>query len=251
MNKRYTDRIWAAAATAAIAAIILLTLFFTGLTWDKAAIAQSSIPEGESPEELFIEPELLELPGEELPDITDAPEAPAENGQPEQAPEENRQVESPGKNEQPEAPKAAKPVTQTKPSPVKVTEPKKTESEPKKATNPTAGKFSTKNGSTDGKNAGQGTGTKGTAKAQGSVRGREFKGADRFTAEVSQKTVVVIAVTVNADGKVIWARVQDGGGASKAVQNQCKQNAYTARWTAKPGAPDANGTIRYTITPKL
>lgn len=253
MNRHHSERIIAALLTCVLSAVILLILFFTGLTWDRAALARMSIPEEESDEEIFIEPELLELPGEELPEITESEEreAPADKGEPEQAPEVNREIESPGKNEAVEAPKPAKVVTQSKPSPVKVTEPKKSEKEPKRATDPTAGKFGPKNGVKDGKNKGQGTGQQGTAKVKGSVRGRDFRPGPSFTAEVSQRTVVVVSVTVNSAGKVTYARVSNSGGASGKVQEQCRQNAYKARWTEKQGAPDANGTITYTITPRI
>lgn len=250
MQTRHSDRLIAAVATGVIAAIILLVLFFSVITWDKAALAQASIPEITSAEdEVFLEPELLEEPGEELEEISDAPEAPAEQGEPEPAPEVNRMKEVKGENPDP-APKVDKVVSQTKPSPVKVTEPPKSDKEPKKATDPLAGKFSSRNGRKDGKAGGQGSGTDGISHANGSVRGRRFKGAPAFTAEVNQKYIVKVSVTVNEAGKVTEAHISDGGGAPTAVRNKCLQNAKKASWDAKPGAPDASGLLTYTITPK-
>ncbi|MCM1291303.1 MAG: hypothetical protein NC201_00485 [Prevotella sp.] len=251
MSNSAKDKYIAAAVTALICVAILLTLFFSSISWEKEAIAQASLPEVAAEEPLFIEPEILEEPGEELPDITDAPEAPADKGEPESAPEENRKIEAPGKNVEPKAPNVEKPLSQKKESPVKVTEPKKNNKDFKRATDPTAGKFSGKNGVKDGKNRGEGTGNKGIAAASGSVRGRNFKGTRGFRPSVNQKYTVTVAVTVTDEGKVKYARVSKSGGAPAELQQQCVNDAYTAKWDARPGVPDANGTITFSVKPAL
>ncbi|MBD5218001.1 MAG: hypothetical protein HDS73_05865 [Bacteroidales bacterium] len=250
MHKRNSDRLIAAIATAILAAIILLTLFFTGLSWDKEVLALNSIPEVAPEEEVFLEPELLEEPGEEIEEKQEELEAAADRGEPDPAPELNRVKEVAGENPEP-APKVEKQVTTTKPSPVKATEPPKTDKEPKRATDPLAGKFSSRNGSKDGRINGNGAAKTGTAQTQGSVRGRKFKGAAALTAEVNQKIVVRVSVTVDAEGRVKAASISDGGAADSKLRNKILANAKTARWEAKPGAPDASGILTYTITPKL
>ena len=81
MTRTDKDRAIAAGLTFIVALIILLTLFFGGISWDRQALAESSTPELMPPEELFIEPELVEL-GEEVAVNHDKP-APTLMGAPE------------------------------------------------------------------------------------------------------------------------------------------------------------------------
>ena len=65
MRNTDKDRTLAAALTFLVALAILLFLFFGGISWDPRDIAEASTPELMPEEELFIEPELVEL-GEEV-----------------------------------------------------------------------------------------------------------------------------------------------------------------------------------------
>lgn len=59
-QEKRTDSIIAAAITFVVALLILLFLFFGGMTFDRAELAVSSTPEIEPlEEELFIEPEIM------------------------------------------------------------------------------------------------------------------------------------------------------------------------------------------------
>ena len=68
------DSIIAAAVTFAVALLLLLLLFFGGMTFDRALLAQASVPEIQTEDdELFIEPEILQDLGEEYAVAQDAP----------------------------------------------------------------------------------------------------------------------------------------------------------------------------------
>ena len=143
------DSIIAAAVTFAVALLLLLSLFFGGMTFDRALLAQASVPEIQTEDdELFIEPEILQDLGEEYAVAQDAP-APAFKGLPQQAEEENTRLVVPGKNVNP-APPVEKPVTSTKKSPVKAADPPKTSEEKKIVTSKMANKFPGQNGSSSG-----------------------------------------------------------------------------------------------------
>lgn len=246
MNKSTSDKIIAGLVTLFITALIIVTLVLGGLTWDKSLLAETYA--SDSTEELFIEPDILEEdPGEELPDIIDEEAAPAPQGEPEPAEADNREIITPGENPEP-APAVTKPATQKKPSPVKAVEPKKTEEKEKKATSVNAVKNAfSKNGSKDSKKNGTSVGKSGVS-TTGSARGRKFMGCPHFTVAASERTVVKVRVTVNAAGKVVSASVSSGGNAEQKAA--CLRAAKQAKWSEKPGAADATGTITFTITPK-
>lgn len=242
--------IWAATVTFAAAVIILLWLFFCGLTFDRAALAASSTPEIQLPdeEELFIEPELVRNLGEENAVTHDEP-APALQGKPEPAPVENTKHVEPGKNEKP-APPVEKPVTQKKESPVKATEPPKTNEEKKRVTSKMANKFPGQNGTPSGSTGGSGAGGTGVGIA-GNVAGRTFKGCPKPSVELQNKVVVEVRVTIDARGKVTSATARSKSGKpSAAILRACEQAARGARWSEDPDTPSARGSITFTITPK-
>lgn len=242
----HKDSIIAAAVTFAVALLILLFLFTCGLTFDRAQLAQSSTPEIAAEEdELFIEPEILRDLGEEDATVQDAP-APAFKGEPEQAPEENTKLVTPGKNTKP-APPVEKPVTQKTESPVKATEPSKSEEEKKKVTSAMANKFTSRNGAAEGTSGTQGAGGNGMG-ISGSVSGRTFKGCPKPSVTLRHKVRVTVNVTIDASGRVISAKAR--GGADASIRRACEQAALGARWSEKKGAPEAKGTITFTITPR-
>lgn len=249
-NRKNKDSIIAAAITFVVALIILLWLFFGGMTFDRATLASVSTAEIQTPdeEELFLEPELVQDLGEPDAVATDEP-APAFQGEPEPAEVENTKLVVPGKSETPAPPKE-KPVTQTKESPVKATEPPKNDDEQKKVTSKMAGKFSSTNGSESGTSGTQGAGGAGVGIA-GSVMGRTFKGCPKPSVQLQNRVVVVVNVTIDSDGHVTKAKARSkSGNVSSAILSACENAALKARWSADPDTPSANGTITFTITPK-
>ena len=244
-SQQRKDRTVAALLTALVVALILVTLFFGGITWDRAALAESSTPEIMSEEEeLFIEPELVEL-GEETAETVDKP-APAIKGEPDPAPEDRTEIIEPGENPKPAPPKP-KVVTQKTPSPVKEKEPSQTDRDRQKATSSMANKFSVKNGAPEGKGEGTGAGGDGVG-IKGNARGRTFISCPKPDVYLRHKTLVTVSVVIDAEGKVISASAS--GSAEARIRRRCEQAARGARWTPKKGAAETRGTITFTITPR-
>lgn len=242
------DRLIAAGITFIAVLIILLFLFWGGMTSQRVQLAEASIPElmtDDEDEELFIEPDLLKEQGEEDAVENDAP-APAEQGEPEQLPEDNNKLVVPGDNPKP-APQIEKKITQKEESSVKATNPPATKEEPSKISSSMANKFSGKNGTPGGKTGSSGSGGDGLG-ITGKLDGREFKGCPAPDVALRHKTTVVVSITVNADGQVISANAS--GSADPSVRKACEQAALRAKWSAKKGASDKRGTITFTITPK-
>lgn len=248
INKKY-DSFIAASVTFLVALLLLLALFFCYLSFDNTNLTASTpnIEQMEE-EELFIEPEIIEDLGE--PDAVEHDQpAPAFNGTPEQAETENTKLVVPGKNDKP-APPVAKPISQQKESPVKATEPSKTNEEKKTVTSKMSGKFSSQNGSENGKSGNNGAGGVGVGIA-GSVSGRTFIGCPSPKVELQNKVVVVVNVTINSEGKVTKATARSKSGkASDSILRACERAARSARWTEDKATPSATGSITFTITPK-
>ncbi len=247
MNRRQQrkDSMIAVLLTMFVVALILLVLFFGGITWDRAALAESSTPEILPPEEeLFIEPELVDL-GEENAETADKPAA-AIKGEPEPAEEDRAEIIEPGENPKP-APPEPKTVTQKNESPVKKKEPSQTDRDRQKATSSMANKFAVRNGSPEGKGEGAGAGGDGVG-IKGNARGRTFISCPKPDVYLRHKTIVTVAVVIDADGKVISASAS--GSAEAKIRRKCEQAARGARWTAKKGAAETRGSITFTITPR-
>ena len=245
-SREKKDSAIAAGVTFIVALLLLLFLFTGSLGFDRALLAASSEPEVAEPEEeeLFIDPELLDL-GEENAVTKDAP-APAFQGEPEPAEEDKAEVVEPGENPKP-APPTPKPVTQKKESPVKATEPSATDKERSKATSTVAKGFSGRNGVADGK-AAESVGSGGTGVGvAGNARGRTFTTCPKPDVSLRHKTVVTVSIVVDASGRVTSASAS--GNASAEIRRKCEQAALQARWTEKKGAGETRGTITFTITP--
>lgn len=245
MTRTDKDRAIAAGLTFIVAFIILLTLFFGGISWDRQALAESSTPELMPPEELFIEPELVEL-GEEVAVNHDKP-APTLQGEPEPAPVDRTEIVEPGPK--PDKPKPVrKELTQKKESKMKVEEPSQTDKERQKATSAVANKFSTKNGSTEGSDKGtSGAGGTGVG-VSGNAHGRSFISCPKPDVALRNKTVVKVNITIDAEGKVTEATAT--GSASAEIRRKCEAAARQARWSAKKGATSTRGSITFTIVPR-
>lgn len=243
-QKENKENIIAAAATFLAALIILLFLFFGSMRYDRELLAQSSIPEPEEEEELFIEPEIMEL-GE--PDAVnhDSP-APQMQGEPEPDVRDNTKLVVPGDNPKP-APPTPKLVTTDKESPVKATSPSATDEEKQKVTSTVAKGFSGRNGAENGSVGASGAGGDGVG-ISGSANGRKFKGCPTPQVELRHKTIVKVNVTIDASGKVISAKAT--GSADASIRRKCEQAAMGARWSEKKGEGESHGSITFTITPR-
>ncbi len=244
------DSIIAASLTMALALALLLTLWFGSIGFDRATLAAQSIPEIQSDEETFLEPELIQEAGDAEEDTNDE-EAPQAQGMPEKS-----ETESPRKVVNDENPKPAppveKPVTQKAESPVQATTPRKTNEEAQKASSAVANKFAPRNGMAEGKFDGASSGTQGVG-VSGKLAGRKFLGCPKPDVELRNKVVVRVELTVNAEGNVIEVRGASGvsGSPSSSIIAKCKAAAKGARWAAKAGAAPALGSITFTITPRL
>lgn len=243
--KRYDkDRAIAAFLTFLVALAILLTLFFGGISWDRQALAEASTPEIMD-EEVFIEPELVEL-GEENAVNNDKP-APAMKGEPDPAPEDKAEIIEPGPKPEPAPPKP-KLNTQKKESKMKVEEPSQTDKERQKATSSVANKFSHKNGAVEGTDKGtSGAGGTGVG-VSGNAHGRSFISCPKPDVALRHKTVVTVNVVIDAEGKVVEATAK--GSADASIRRKCEAAARQARWSAKKGATSTRGSITFTITPR-
>lgn len=248
-NEIKKERLIALAVTFLITLLLLLVLYFGGIKFDKALLAEASVPEIATleDEELFIEPEVLTDLGE--PDAVEQSEpAPVYKGEPEPAEKENTKLVVPDKNPKP-APPVEKPVTQKRESPVKATTPSATDEEKQKVTSALANKFGGNNGSKTGDKGSAGSGGSG-AGVSGSVSGRTFKGCNKPSVSLRNKVTVVVNVTINAEGRVVSAKAKAGSGADAYIIKACEQAALTARWSEKKDAPEAKGTLTFTIIPK-
>lgn len=246
MSKITKDQSIAATLTFLVVLAILLILFFGGISWDRRALAEASVPElAQEEEELFIEPELVEL-GEENAINHDKP-APAMKGEPDPGPEDKAEIIEPGEKPEPKPP-VPKLVTQKKESVVKADEPSKTDKERQKATSTVASKFSPKNGAAEGTDKGtSGAGGTGIG-VSGNAHGRTFISCPHPDVALRNKTVVKVNVVIDAEGKVIEASAT--GSADASIRRKCEAAARKARWSAKKGAATTRGSITFTITPK-
>lgn len=243
--KRYDkDRAIAAFLTFLVALAILLTLFFGGISWDRQALAEASTPEIMD-EEVFIEPELVEL-GEENAVNHDKP-APAMKGEPDPAPEDKAEIIEPGPKPEPAPPKP-KLNTQKKESKMKVEEPSQTDKERQKATSSVANKFSHRHGAVEGTDKGtSGAGGTGVG-VSGNAHGRSFISCPKPDVALRHKTIVTVNVVIDAEGKVVEATAK--GSADASIRRKCEAAARQARWSAKKGATSTRGSITFTITPR-
>lgn len=242
------DSIIALGVTILVTLLMLLALIFTGLTYDER-LAKSETATPMEEEEIFLEPELL-LPQDKSvgePDAAnqDAP-APEVKGEPEPAPAEQPHTAVSGDNPNP-APQKPKQVTQEKPSAVESTTPSKSKEEEKVASS-MAGKFKGNPGLAEGKfdsNAGSSESSTGIT---GKMSGRQFLGCPAPDVTLSHRTVVTVAIQVDAEGKVTTAKAS--GATDSSILKKCEQAALQAKWSAKKGATSARGTITFTIIPR-
>ena len=240
----------AAAVTFVIALIILLLLFSLSLNYDREALATSSMPEIQD-EEVYLEPEIMQIdePGdlhaEEVEES--APQTPGEPD-PGETEQPERVVKNTEKNPEPPVSNKPKLVSSNQPSEVKTSTPKVNTQDEKRIAS-LSGKFkSDNNGSQTGKESGaSGTGGVGVSKL-GNVNGRRMLSCPTSIVTLNQTTTIRVEITVNAAGNVTRAKAVSGG--TPSLRSACEGWARGSKWSAAPGAPDATGSITFTITPK-
>ncbi len=248
MKREDKDRAIAAGLTFFVALILLLVLFFGGISFDRQMLAESSTPElMPVEEELFIEPELVDL-GEEASVNQNSKPAPSLKGEPAPAPEDHVEIVEPGVKPDPVVKPVVKEVTQKKESKVQKEEPSLTDKERQKATSSVANKFAPKNGQTEGSDKGtSGAGGEGVG-VSGNANGRSFISCPKPDVALRHKTIVKVNVVIDAEGKVIEATAT--GSADANIRRKCEAAAKQARWSAKKGATSTRGSITFTITPR-
>ena len=248
MKREDKDRAIAAGLTFFVTLVLLLVLFFGGIRFDRQLLAESATPEMMPPEEeLFIEPELVDL-GEETSENHNTSPAPTLKGEPEPAPEDHAEIVDPGEKPDPVVKTVEKVVTQKKESKVQKEEPSITDKERQKATSSVANKFAPKNGQTEGSDKGtSGAGGDGVG-VSGNAHGRTFISCPKPDVALRHKTIVKVNVVIDAEGKVIEASAT--GSADASIRRKCEAAAKQARWSAKKGATTTRGSITFTITPK-
>ncbi len=235
----------ATGVTILFALLLFVMLYWGEIGFSRAEMAAAATPEIAAEEELFIEPELVDVGEPSSP--TEREAAPEALGEPDPKPqpEEVRIPEVKGES-QVKTPPTEKLVTQKDPSPVKATEPSSKQTA--KVSDPTAAAFSPNNGKQSGKSGSAGaggtsTGTKGTA------NGWTFRGCPAPNVKLSNKVTVTVRVTVDEKGKVKSAKAS---GATPEINAACERAARQASW--EPSDPSnrrtATGTITFTIQPK-
>ena len=255
-NGRQRDRkasIIAAAITFGAALIILVLLFVLTVGDDRRMLAETSIPEYQDDEEIFLEPEMLvEHVGDEESDLDLEEVAKQPSGLPDPAPENQPVRVVRNDVPPPEEPVSTKPklVSTDKPADVKSTTPK-VSTEDEKRIAALGGKFKTENngGNTSGESAGTSPVAQGVLSGSGVNGKRRMESCNTKTVSVSQKVVIKVNVVVAENGTVKSANATGGAG-NPELRNQCVQWALKSRWTPQAGAGDVPGSITFTIIPK-
>lgn len=233
--------------TLLFAAIVVAILLLVSLTPPLPPVKERTQHALLIEEELFIEPELVEL-GEQEAVNHDQP-APAVKGEPKPAPVEQPEVKVAAPEPKPQTPPAPKVATQKKESSMKTPPESANAKEVKEATSALASKFSSKNGNPSGNDAAGASGVGGTGIGiAGSAHGRTFQGCPKPDVTLRHKTVVKVNVVIDADGRVTEATAT--GSADASIRRKCEAAARAARWSPKSGAAPTRGTLTFTISPK-
>lgn len=247
MPQSEKDKLVSIALTALVSVALLLFLIFGYISWNPELLAKNPVNPEPEEEEIFLEPELVEL-GEQRSVTKHAKPAPTLKGKPKLAEKENTEIIDPGTKPDPKPLPARHEITQKKQSALEKREAALTEKERQEATSAVADKFSPKNGSVEGEDNGtSGAGGTGVGVC-GSAHGRTFIGCPKPDVSLRHKTIVKVNVVVDADGKVVEATAT--GSASADIRRRCEAAARQALWSAKKGAASTRGSITFTITPK-
>lgn len=250
--QRYKERLIAAAVTAFSAVAIVLVLIFAVLRYNADKI-QDQTPPPEvvaMEEERFIIPEIIDTRHDGQDQTTTAEasqqrdESPAA-GMPDPSPVPQPQARPKSTNPDPNAPKRDTPLTQQTPSPVKTT-PAPTSTEDEKRLAALTGMKNANNGSPTSKKESSEGEKQGDVNASGSVNGRKMLSCPSRPTQIKSPVAVVVRITVGADGTVKSAKASSGPAAYRSL---CEGWARASRWTPREGAPDASGSITFSIKP--
>lgn len=239
------DSLIAMAVTVLAALLIFIFLYWGEIGLPRAEMAAASIPEIASEEELFIDPELLDV-GEPA-SVTESEAAPEALGEPEPVQkEENVRIPEVKGTSKVKTPPEEKLATGKEPSPVSSRE--ASSKQTKKVADPTAKAFSRNNGKSNGKSGAAGAGGSSTG-TTGTANGWTFKGCPTPKVSLANKVTVKVKITVNEKGYVTNAKAS---GATAEINAECEHVAYQAHW--EPSDPKnrrkASGTITFTIRPR-
>lgn len=247
----------AAIATLLIAVALVLLFVLVRIsahapyTLSKADITLIDPADLLDPEE-FIEP-VLEKPGEQdAPTLPEPDTSPAPYGEPDKAPVPSDKLVTSGKSSKPNT-SAERLVSRPDPSPVEATEPSKKDEPDSRIANELGGKFSKHNGTDQGKQTGTtGTSQDGTGvSASGTMGGGRslISVNNRINARLSRQITLKVEVKVDDQGHSSSARCITPG-VEASLKKKIENASNTARWTPKPGAAVATGTLTWTLRPK-
>ena len=236
--------------TFGVAITVLVLLFVMTIGDTRRALAESSMPEIQDDEEIFLDPELLVIdnPGDAQPTETEEP-APQPPGQPDPAETEQplKTIKATEEPQEPPVTNKAKNVADNKESDVKSAAPKLSKEDEKRIA-AMSGKLKTdNNGAPNGKEAAaSGSGGDGVA-LQGVVNGRKMLSCPTWKLKVTQKNTVVVEITVNSEGAVTAANAVAGG--TPNLRKECEKMALRSKWTKSEGSKPVKGKITFTIMP--
>lgn len=250
-NSQRRASLIAALVTFGSALVILVLLFVLNIGGSRQVLAEVSTPEVQDDEEIFLEPEFLTqdvLGEQEAEEIDEA--APQTPGEPDRADEDQPVRVVPNEKEPQQPPVSNKPElvsSKEDKSDLKTSTPKLSKEEEQRIA-AVSGKLKTdNNGSRTGKESGEsGAGGEGISTV-GSLKGRKMISCNTWKVRLTQKTVVKVSITVNAEGNVTKATAVSGG--TPNLRTQCEKMAMTSKWDKKAGAAPASGTITFTISP--
>lgn len=260
LSKETRARIIAAAATLLAAVIIFLLLWFVRFAVSAPEPQAKSNPalmamdadEFLDPEE-FIEPpiEVVDAGEPDPSQQLDETPAPAPLGEPDLSDTKSDKVSTSGDRTKPNN-SAEKLVTQKQESSVKHTNPSKKDEPDSRISSEVGNRFNPHNGTPKGKQTGT-QGSSDTGTGAGSARGyldgkrKMLSCNNRFPLKITKEIKVIVAVTINDKGRVVSARCKTPVDA--ALAKKLEKESLGSTWTPKAGAPNAQGTITWTLRP--
>lgn len=238
-----------------VVAALLLLLLLWGVkmpSHDPAPVAgneEISVfipPQDDEPE--FIEP-ILEDAGQHTDINQDSPDA-APSGEPDLSETVADKLVVNGPNPTPN--KENEPLAATTaPSQAKTATPSPKDSPDSRIAGEMKNSFSAHNGRSDGKADASGTALQGNGQGVAGVlgNGRKLEWNPTMSVSITRTTVVTVTVMVRADGTVSKAYNPRGGNPS--LQSKVLAASEKTKWTPKPGAPEARGTLTWTFQPAV